>query len=357
MAIATQNLELFVRDALARGQSREAIAAALDGAGWPPEQARSALDAYASIDFPVPVPRPRPYLSAREAFLYLVMFATLYLATWHLGDLLFDLINRAFPDPADQRTYGLVPGDSIRWSIASILVAFPVFLFVARRLGRELAQNPVKRLSAVRRWLTYLTLFIAATVLTGDVITLVYKVLGGEFTIRFGLKVLVAAVIAGATFGYYLSDLRNEERDAPVNTALPSRLGWWLAIAASLVMVATIAAAIAATGTPSARRLVRLDDRRVHDLQLLESAVAVHFKEQGRLPDGLAELGRMPGNTLSLVDPDTGASYGYAPKLGRHFQLCAVFATDTGVTSEESETEWQHGIGRRCFNLEAPKPE
>ena len=39
---------------------------------------------------PVPVPRPRPYLSPREAFLYLLMFATLYLSAWHLGSLVFD---------------------------------------------------------------------------------------------------------------------------------------------------------------------------------------------------------------------------------------------------------------------------
>jgi hypothetical protein len=33
-------------------------------------------------------------------------------------------------------------------------------------------------------------------------------------TIRFVLKVLVAAVIAGAIFGYYLLDLRREEKEA-----------------------------------------------------------------------------------------------------------------------------------------------
>ena len=101
MSAATQDLETFVRDALLKGQSRPAIHAALVAAGWPQEQVREALDAYAEVPFPVPVPRPRAYLSAREAFLYLVLFATLYLTAWHLGSLLFDLINRAFPDPAD----------------------------------------------------------------------------------------------------------------------------------------------------------------------------------------------------------------------------------------------------------------
>ncbi len=44
--------------------------------------------------------------------------------------------------------------------------------------------------------------------------TLIYKLLGGEFTVRFVLKVIVAAVIAGTVFGYYLTDLRNEEKEA-----------------------------------------------------------------------------------------------------------------------------------------------
>lgn len=213
MATGTQDLELFVREALAKGASRDAIETTLAAAGWPAEQVHSALGAFAAVDFPVPVPKPRPYLSPRDAFLHLVLFATLYLSAWHLGSLLFDLVNRAFPDAADP-AYAIGQGaHSMRWSVASLVIAFPVFLFVARHLGRELARNPVKRLSPVRRWLTYLTLFVAATVLIGDMITLVYNVLGGELTARFALKVLIVAVIAGTVFGYYLLDLRREERE------------------------------------------------------------------------------------------------------------------------------------------------
>src|SRR5213594_3677131 len=100
MASGTQELESFVRDALARGCGREDVERAMLAAGWTPEQARSALGAYASVDFPVPVPRPRPYLSAREAFLYLVLFSTLYLSAYNLGSMFFEFIDRAFPDPA-----------------------------------------------------------------------------------------------------------------------------------------------------------------------------------------------------------------------------------------------------------------
>lgn len=213
MAAATQGLDLFVREALLKGASRQTIEAALTGAGWTTEQTRDALNAYAEVDFPVPVPKPRPYLSPREAFLYLVLFATLYLSAYHLGSLLFDFINRAFPDAADPDNASRLV-QSMRWSVASLVIAFPVFLFVARHLGKDLARNPVKRLSAVRRWLTYLTLFVAATVLVGDLITLVYNLLGGELSMRFVLKVLVVGLIAGAIFGFYLRDLRREESES-----------------------------------------------------------------------------------------------------------------------------------------------
>lgn len=212
MASGTQDVDAFVREALAKGASRESIETALTAAGWPAAQIHGALNGYADVAFVVPVPKPRPYLSAREAFLYLVLFTTLYVTAYHLGSLLFDLVNRAFPDPA-ATDHGRVVAQSMRWSIASLITAFPVFVYVARHLGRELARNPAKRLSAVRRWLTYLTLFLAAAFLVGDMITLVYNALGGELATRFVLKVVVVAMIAGTIFGYYLHDMRREEKE------------------------------------------------------------------------------------------------------------------------------------------------
>ena len=217
MPSASTELDRFVRDALIHGQDRQSIADALAHAGWTPEQTRGVLDGYADVAFPVPVPRPRASLSAREAFAYLVLFATLYFSAWHLGSLLFDLINRTWPDTAMGVTdglYGGSPDSGMRFSIAALLIAFPVFAFVARRVARDVARHPINRLSPVRRWLTYLTLFIATTVLVGDMTTLLYHLLGGEITLRFVLKVVVVAFIAGGIFGWYLWDLRREEGSA-----------------------------------------------------------------------------------------------------------------------------------------------
>lgn len=212
MSTSPRELDRFVRDALSRGLERAAVRQAMVDAGWSVEQARTALDAYAETAFPVPVPRPRVQLSAREAFLYLVLFTTLYLSCYHLGSILFDLINRAYPDAAD-RALSLFGRDSLRWSVSWLAVAFPLFVFLSRHLARAAALHPMMRLSPVRRWLTYLTLFLAVTSVIGDLAVLVYNVLGGELTTRITLKVLVVFAISAAVFGYYLSDLKREERE------------------------------------------------------------------------------------------------------------------------------------------------
>ena len=215
MAIS-EELLAFVKDALSRGVPRSQIEAALHQAGWERKQVDAGLTRFAESDFPIPVPRPAPYLSAREAFLYLLLFTTLYLSAYNLGQLLFQFINLAVPDPA-VRAYSPGPTairEAIRWAVSSLVVAFPVFLYLSVLTEREVRREPTKRASKVRRWLTYLTLFIAAAVIIGDLIALLNDLLGGDLTLRFVLKALTVGLIAAGIFAYYLHDLRVEEKDA-----------------------------------------------------------------------------------------------------------------------------------------------
>jgi Domain of unknown function (DUF5671) len=199
---ANEELIAFVRDALIRGVSRAEVEAALKHAGWDARQVSSALAAFALVDFPIPVPRPRTSLSARDAFMYLLLFSTLYVVAFQFGRLVFEFINQAFPDPASS-VNARAWRESIRFAVASLIVALPVFLYMSRLTNRATALDPAIRVSPVRRWLTYVTLFIAASVLIGDFTTLVYSLLGGELTVRFVLKVITVGV----------SDLRLDERE------------------------------------------------------------------------------------------------------------------------------------------------
>lgn len=208
----SQELNLFVREALLKGQSRAEIRKVLKSAKWGEDEVSRALDGFADVAFPVPVPKRRPYLSAREAFMYLLTFLTLYISAISFGTMLFQFINRWLPDivPYGQYYDGTV--EAIRWSASALLIAYPLFLTMSWLLRREILRDPDKRASKIRKWLTYITLFVAAGVIIGDLITLVFNMLGGELTLRFILKVLTVGGIAGVIFGYYLWDLRKEEK-------------------------------------------------------------------------------------------------------------------------------------------------
>ena len=208
----SEELSGFLREGLELGLPRDRLEKVLLEAGWPRDQVRGALEGFADVDFPIPVPRPKPYLSAREAFVYLVLFSTLYASAISLGTLVFQLIDRGFPDPAADPAVTLaVTRDAIRWSIAWLVVAFPIFVLMARSNEREVRDDPLRRLSKVRRWLTYLTLFVGAAILFGVLTTLIYNLLSGELTARFVLQVLTIGSITGTVFGYLLFGVRRDE--------------------------------------------------------------------------------------------------------------------------------------------------
>lgn len=208
-------LRPFVKQALEKGSSRSDIHAILLKAGWQEDEVKDALSYYLDTPFPVPVPRRKPYLSAREAFLYLILFLTLYIGAVSVGTLLFQFINLWIPNPA--QIYGgyewQASIDIIRRATASLIITFPIFLFISWLLHKTFLKDPDKRGSKIRKWLTYITLFIATAVIIIDLVSLVTSLLAGELTLRFILKVLSVLLISCLVFGYYLWDLRKEEKE------------------------------------------------------------------------------------------------------------------------------------------------
>ncbi len=140
--------------------------------------------------------------------------------------LVFTFINLNWADPVDpesawlsdevRRTWAY---SAIRQSIAAILVAFPVFLWLWRSLLREIARHPEKAASKARVVFTYISLGVALVTLVSDVITLVYYLLEGELTTRFVLKVVALFLVAGSACLYLALTLREGKRPAGVEAA------------------------------------------------------------------------------------------------------------------------------------------
>ena len=200
----------FIKESLGKGLKREDIQGVLLKAGWEEQEIQNTLSSFADVEFAVPVPKPKPYLSAREAFLYLISFITLYITAFAFGSLIFQFIDLLIPDLASFRGGGT---GGLRNAVAALIIAFPLYLFLMWYLAKRTAKHPELRQSKVRKWLSYLTLVIAAAIIIGDLIAIVSGLLGGELTARFILKALTILVITSSIFGYYLWDLQKEEKE------------------------------------------------------------------------------------------------------------------------------------------------
>ena len=200
-----RHLSRFVRDALARGASRAEISAVLVQSGWSVTEVSDALGAWAEADFLPPVPRPQATVSAKDFFVYALTFGVLLFGALNFVNLLHGLIDAALDPEGSRGAY------STLWPVAVLLVTVPVYAVLALHDRRALRDNPALHRSAIRKWLIYVTLLIAATVLLSNMAAVVHAFLSGEFTAQFLAKAAVVAVVAGGIFQYYRLDARRSE--------------------------------------------------------------------------------------------------------------------------------------------------
>src|SRR3990167_10485682 len=145
----------------------------------------------------------------RDVFLYLLSIVTLVASAVSFGILVFQYINVYFPDLINDYYYSASNFyGTIRQALATLIVIFPVYIWVSRFLKKDIEENPEKRELKIRKWLLYLTVFVAALVIIGDLVVLINTFLEGELTIRFVLKVMAIFFIAGSVFSNYYFELR-----------------------------------------------------------------------------------------------------------------------------------------------------
>ncbi|MEM1240493.1 MAG: DUF5671 domain-containing protein [Cyanobacteria bacterium P01_H01_bin.26] len=193
----------FIAAARSQGASDDFISKLLRSFGWPQREIERAY--FVVYEELVGIPIPSPYggqgESARDTFVYLLSFVTLGMWTQALGEIGFILINHIIPDPLN-RSYGDF-SFQVAFCLARLLVAYPVYLLLMRKILKELSVYREKAYSGVRKWLTYIALLLVALVGIGTLMAFLTSFLRGELTPRFLLKVLVILVIDGGVLAYY----------------------------------------------------------------------------------------------------------------------------------------------------------
>jgi hypothetical protein len=299
-----------------------------------------------------------PRASARDFFLHLGAMVALYTVTVSFLNLVFKIINKVFPVVA-QNIYGWGGGSEISMPVATLIIFFPLFVLLSYFVQKIYTENPIKKELGIRKWLTYITLFVAGLLLAGDLVTVLYKFLDGQdLTAAFLLKALSVLLVAGAIFAHYLQDIRDRvspkcRRNRP--------------IVISVIILATIIWGFVAMGSPQSQRLLRLDSQKVSDLQNLQYQVINYWQINGMIPVSLSDINKAGQYGIIPKDPQTQTTYEYKKTDDMTFELCAEFnkenitqnwsleampasyPTKGGIIQNDN---WNHKAGRQCFERE-----
>ncbi|MDP3779279.1 MAG: DUF5671 domain-containing protein [bacterium] len=291
--------------------------------------------------------------SPKDIFLHLFNIVTFYMSAVSYITLLMQYIEVLFPDPLNYYLSGTL--NSIFWSTSILAIAFPSYLLTSWLMERDFANEPTKRHLNVRKWLVYLTLFVAAVTILGDLITLLFNFLNGELTIPFFLKIIIVLAVAAAVFGYYFWDLKQHDKKSVTKR---KQIAW---IASAVVLISIVLGFVIA-GTPGTQRARRFDDQRVTDLQVMQGQVLDYWTRKAELPSDVSQLENPISGFSVPRDPDTNMPYQYTKTGNLSFELCAEFQLDNSKSStlqpsyakyptagfREPET-WMHSADVTCF--------
>lgn len=290
--------------------------------------------------------------SPKHVFMYLLLIGMLYVSIVSFITIIFQYINVLLPDPLNQYLIGIY--DAIRFSSSVLIIAFPVYLLLSWLMEKEYKAVPETKDLKTRKWLVYLTLFIAAITIIIDLVQLVHGFYSGELTTSFVLKVLTVLMVAAAVFGYHLYDLQKN---------ISGKVKKGIAGGVSAVILASLIAGFFIAGSPTHQRNVRFDQQRLTDLQGLQYQILDYWQKKQTLPSQLSELEDSISGYRAPLDPLTAAQYTYEKKGDLTFTLCANFGTELtqadqlpspyityGKTGLNGNETWAHGIGQTCFD-------
>lgn len=293
--------------------------------------------------------------------------------------LLFESLNKKFPDVLNsvyQYGYNSYNFETIRASLATLIIFFPIFILISYFWIRESRGDIGYNNLTIRKWMIYLILFLASLTIIIDLVTLVRYFVSGEITVRFIYKVSGALVVAFLVDFYYSLKMKNVN----FNSEKSKKWGLITGIVSIILFLGLIIWSFAIMGSPKEQRAWRLDDKRVIDLQNIQYQVINYWQQKEKLPTALIELSN-PLYSYSLpIDPEfeKGNKYEYTPKDKMTFELCATFTaempqgwqeyynyggvvpmpsyiskTDVGVSSYPYfvgvNDSWDHKTGRTCF--------
>lgn len=259
--------------------------------------------------------------NAKYSFYYLLSLVALVFTAISAGLILFGIIDKSVADAFAQDYYRNLDGQ-FKFAISALLIAGPIYYLSVSLINKGLKKKELSLESSLRRWLTYLIIFVNALIILGVFIGIVYNFLSGALTARFLLKLLSALLIAATIFSYYFYDIRKKV------VGTQEKFNRYFGLISAILLAIIFISAWFFVELPAEARAKRLDQNLMNNIYQLESAVNSYYALHNRLPLNLEELKQEKEVYLQdryLADPETGRLIEYRLEEDNSFSFCAEF--------------------------------
>lgn len=363
----------YVTNQIRAGNTKSEIQEQLVAVGWSEEESLHVYKtALIALGLPVPVEGNRQAFVKKASTVDVVVnffsFILLGITTFSLGTLLYQIINKYIADPLDATKYYSYDTswqtEVIHYSIAALLIAYPLYVFTMRIWFKKFRENEGRSESKLTKWLTYLVLLVAAVTVVGDLITIVFRFLQGEVTMRFFTKALTVFVIATVIFVFYYLERKKVQYQANISRSVFLSFG----VLTTTIVAFAIVLGFFAGGSPTEERNRAFDMSRSNDLSDLSNCVESYVEKYSMLPDSLDDLKtRSIYCNARMQDPVTATPYSYRvitretmrgnQRVGE-YELCATFALSSDKNNNQPyrynnlEQWFDHEAGQACDTAE-----
>ncbi len=278
--------------------------------------------------------------SAKITFFYLLSLFGLVFTALMSGMIVFQIINKFIPEAINYSSY--FSAEQLRFAISAVIIATPVYYWMTFLIQKSLKSEELSKESQLRKWMTYIIIFVASIVIIVSLIGIINNYLSGALTSKIALKILTTILISGTVLSYYLYDLKrtNFEKNVVV------KIYFWSSLFFVLVV---LVAGFLVTDSPAQVRKMKHDSQIVRSFDRARYAIEDYVRENKTLPKKISDMDNflMSDNRFKIGD------FEYKVVNQNTYELCADFETNnkdnSSLVNRYIEKEWLHDRGHQCF--------
>jgi len=270
---------------------------------------------------------------AFHLFLYLTTFFSLGFLMSGIIAIYSQLVNKYVEDTAilDQFSSGSTFDDSgVKYGLASLVIAAIVYFPISYLINKKLAKGEIRQDSLVRKFLTYIALFVLVAITIGSLAVLFFNYLNGELTGNAFGKIIVFFLTSLFFAAFYFWEIRRKE--------FLEKLFRIFYGAAIVIALSGLITGLVIGDSPNVAREKKIDSSVVSEMQKMKGNIETIYNNKKSMP------------ATDEIQTSAKFQIKYVVKTDREYQLCAKFL-QTQDKKDFYQKQWNHPAGDYCFTF------